>query len=320
VSVRAVASEGPPPPELWASEAAEMVKLDDELLFGVSEFLMPDRQKFAFWALYAWARRADEIVDGPEAIDEEPATIMAALDEFGDTFDKLVAGEPMADPLDQALAWVLKDYSMARAPFDDMLDGMRMDVVKTRYDTFEELERYCYCVAGTVGLMALPVLGVAKGQESEASRCAKDLGIGIQLVNIVRDVGFDASTLSRIYLPQEDMAATGATDADFARDIEPSAEARETIKRVSLKAREYLERGRDGIPYLPMSAVLPVLAIANLFEGIVDALEARDYDSLNAKVRVPTTRKLKLVADAAAATATEQARRWRRDHPRWPLS
>ena len=87
-----------------------------------------------------------------------------------------------------------------------------------------------------------------------------------------------------------------------------------------IQAREYLERGRDGIPYLPMAAVLPVLAIANLFEGIVDALEARDFDSLNAKVKVPTTRKLKLVADAAVATASEQARRWRRDHPRWPLN
>ena len=65
----------------------------------------------------------------------------------------------------------------------------------------------------------------------------KDLGIGIQLVNIVRDVGFDASTLNRIYLPQEDMAVTGATDDDFAKGIQPSQAARETIKRVSLKAR-----------------------------------------------------------------------------------
>ena len=94
---------------------------------------------------------------------------------------------------------MLRDYSMARGPFDDMLDGMRMDVVKTRYQNFEELERYCYCVAGTVGLMALPVLGVAKGQESEASRCAKDLGIGIQ-VSAVGHVRTGLKSLKLIYL------------------------------------------------------------------------------------------------------------------------
>ena len=138
-------------------------------------------------------------MDGPESVGEEPAVITAQLNDFAATFDKLVAGEPTADPLDQALAWVLRDYSMARGPFDDMLDGMRMDVVKTRYQNFEELERYCYCVAGTVGLMALPVLGVAKGQESEASRCAKDLGIGIQ-VSAVGHVRTGLKSLKLIYL------------------------------------------------------------------------------------------------------------------------
>jgi phytoene synthase len=106
-------------------------------------------------------------------------------------------------------------------PFKDMVDGMRMDLVKTRYETFDELYEYCYRVAGTVGLMSVPVMGIQPGREADTEeiyRAALGLGLANQLTNILRDVGED-SYRGRIYVPLEDLRKFNITEAEVMKGL-----------------------------------------------------------------------------------------------------
>ena len=134
--------------------------------------------------------------------------------------DRIWAGTP-DDLFDLAMADTVATYpGLSIQPFRDMIDGMIMDVPglgQERYNTFEDLYVYCYRVAGTVGLMTLPILGTAEGYTAEeATEPAVALGIALQLTNILRDVGEDLER-GRIYLPLDEIAAFGLTEDDIAR-------------------------------------------------------------------------------------------------------
>ena len=171
-----------------------------------------DRQK-AIWAIYLWCRRTDELVDGPNAARITPT----ALDMWEQRLEDVFAGQPY-DVLDAALTDTVRKSPLGIQPFRDMIAGMRDDLVKMSYkvccinpqlllcyvqtngthlcvlQTFDELYLYCYRVAGTVGLMSTPVMGIAEDstlEEPEVYRAALALGIANQLTNILRDVGED---------------------------------------------------------------------------------------------------------------------------------
>ena len=135
-----------------------------------------------------WCRRTDELVDGPNAAH----TSALALDRWESRLDGVFAGRPY-DMLDAALADAVAAFpAVDERPFRDMVQGMRMDLAKSRYATFDELYLYCYRVAGTVGLMTVPVMGVSPGSQADVETVyagALALGVANQLTNILRDVG-----------------------------------------------------------------------------------------------------------------------------------
>jgi phytoene synthase len=169
--------------------------------------LLPAAKRRGTTALYAFCRRADDLVD--DAAD--PAAARAALAGFEREVARGLDGAPVADPIVRALADTVRRFAVPRAAITDILAGVRMDLDRSCYETFAELEEYCRRVATAVGLAAIHVWGF---NDPAAVAAAHDCGLAFQLTNILRDIPEDLAR-GRIYLPAEDFAASGCTSDDL---------------------------------------------------------------------------------------------------------
>ena len=276
-------------PVAEAYEYCRTITAEYAKTFYLGTLLMPMEKRKAIWAIYAWCRNTDELVDGAKAQFTTEETLIDWEKQLEATF----AGKPL-DSTDVALADAVKSYPLDIQPFRDMIAGQQMDLYRNRYQTFEELKLYCYRVAGTVGLMSNAVLGIdQKGSEVPWERQnqpynpekeAVALGIAMQLTNILRDVGEDARR-GRIYLPLEDLAAFDYTEKDLLAGVNDSrwqAMMRFQIKR----ARSYYKQAEKGIRYLIRDSHLPVWASLMLYQGILDSIERNNYDVFNKRAFV----------------------------------
>ncbi|BAW97283.1 phytoene synthase [[Synechococcus] sp. NIES-970] len=263
--------------------------------FYLGTLLMPKEKREAIWAIYVWCRRTDELVDGPEAVNTTPET----LDQWEQDLESVFAGQPIADP-DVALVDSLNRFPLDIQPFRDMIAGQRMDLYRSRYETFEDLELYCYRVAGTVGLMSGAVMGLDQNRSPAPWDCqtqsqtpteeAIALGIANQLTNILRDVGEDRGR-GRIYLPLEDLETFNYSEKElFAGVIDERW--RSLMKFQIQRARHYYEIAERGIRALHPDARWPVWSALMLYQGILDVIEKNDYDVFNRRAYVPTAKKM----------------------------
>ncbi|MBA0777909.1 hypothetical protein Gotri_005858, partial [Gossypium trilobum] len=197
------------------------------------------------------------------------------------------------DMLDAALSDTVCNFPLDTKPFRDMIEGMRMDTRKSRYESFQELYLYCYYVAGTVGLMSVPVMGIAPESSVSAYtiyNAALYLGIGNQLTNILRDVGEDALR-GRVYLPQDELAQFGLTDKDvFSRKVTDAW--RDFMKEQIIRARSFFNLAEEGASQLDKDSRWPVWSSLMLYRKILDAIEDNDYDNLTKRAYVGRTKKL----------------------------
>jgi phytoene synthase len=262
--------------------------------FYLGTLLMSESKRRAIWAIYAWCRRTDELVDGPRARLTTPET----LDRWEHQLESIFAGYPVEDT-DVALVDTLERFSLEIQPFRDMIAGMRMDLSRNRYQTFKDLELYCYRVAGTVGLMSLPVMGVdssaraAPWSTQELSKTAEQaiaLGIANQLTNILRDVGEDASR-GRIYLPLDELALFNYTEEDLLNGV-IDRRWQELMRFQIQRARKFYVEAEKGISALSRDARWPVWSATMLYSQILDAIENNHYDVFQKRAFVPTPRKI----------------------------
>ncbi|XP_031501009.1 phytoene synthase 2, chloroplastic-like [Nymphaea colorata] len=255
--------------------------------FYLGTLLMtPERQR-AVWAIYVWCRRTDELVDGPNASHITPT----ALDRWERRLNDLFMGRPY-DMYDAALADTVLKFPVDIQPFKDMIEGMRMDLSKSRYMNFDELYLYCYYVAGTVGLMSVPVMGIApdsKATTESVYNAALALGIANQLTNILRDVGEDARR-GRIYLPQDELACAGLSDDDiFAGKV--TDKWRNFMKDQIKRARLFFDEAEKGVTELNPASRWPVWASLVLYRQILDSIEANDYNNFTKRAYVSKAKK-----------------------------
>ncbi|CAN0914013.1 Phytoene synthase, chloroplastic [Linum grandiflorum] len=255
--------------------------------FYLGTLLMTPERKKAVWAIYVWCRRTDELVDGPNATHITPK----ALDRWETRLNDLFEGRPY-DMFDAALSDTVSKYPVDIQPFKDMIEGMRMDLRKTRYNNFDELYLYCYYVAGTVGLMSVPVMGI--DPESNAStesvyNAALALGIANQLTNILRDVGEDARR-GRIYLPQDELRKAGLSDEDIFKG-KVTDKWRSFMKGQIKRARMFFDEAEKGVGELNGASRWPVWASLLLYRQILDAIEANDYDNFTKRAYVGKAKK-----------------------------
>lgn len=262
--------------------------------FYLGTLLMPEAKRRAIWAIYAWCRRTDELVDGPGARFTTPET----LDLWEEYLESIFAGEAIEDT-DVAMVDTVKRFSLDIQPFRDMISGQRMDLYRSRYQTFEDLELYCYRVAGTVGLMSLPVMGIAPvvrsspwetSEPTDPSAEAVALGIANQLTNILRDVGEDARR-GRIYLPLEELALFDYTEEDLLNGVVD--ERWQQLMRFQIqRARKFYVKAEKGILALNPDARWPVWSATMLYSQILDAIERNEYDVFRQRAVVPRYRKM----------------------------
>jgi phytoene synthase len=255
--------------------------------FTLASYFLPAEKRRAAFALYAFCRVADDMVDAAGANDV--ATVARQLERYGDELTAALSGRPDT-AIFRELAWVVDRYRVPASVLRELLAGVARDLSPTRYSSWPELAVYCEGVASTVGEMCTHVFGVAggPGTRDAALRYARTLGIALQLTNILRDVGEDAAR-GRCYLPEEDLATFGLTrdevlacDGRLARDDRWRALMRFEIRR----ARALYDAAFPGIALLAPDAQRCASACARGYAGILGAIEANGYDTVSARARL----------------------------------
>jgi phytoene synthase len=250
--------------------------------FYYSFLFLPAERRKAITALYAFCREVDDVVD--ECSDPEIAH--AKLAWWRSEIDSLFAGEPH-HPVTRALAPALKPYGIAARHLHEIIDGMEMDLGMVRFADFAALERYCYLVAGVVGLLAAGIFGY---RDARTLDYAKRLGTAFQLTNIIRDVGEDARR-NRIYLPAEDLQRFGVPAADLLA-AHPSEAFTRLMQFQTGRARELYRAAFDALPAADRRAQRPGLIMAAIYRALLDEIEAEGFQVLTQRTSLTPLRKL----------------------------
>ncbi len=272
--------------------AAERVTADWARSFYFASRFLPDPKRRAVFAIYDYCRHADNLVDGRGS---RPASLARQdLARLAEQVRELHAGGPAPEYRWLALADTLQRFEVPLAPLLELLDGVAEDLEPDAVADFATLYEYCRKVAGGVGLMLGPVLG-ASGGEFEAH--GVDLGIAMQLTNVLRDVAEDLDE-GRLYLPADELAAHGVSRADLERRVMSPALRLFVIEQVR-RARYYFSRGDAVVPLFPTDGSrLTVRLLQRTYAGILDRIEARNFDLFRGRASTSPGRKFLIMARA----------------------
>jgi len=263
--------------------------------FHLASLLMPAGAREPAYAIYAFCRMADDLVDnggdGARAI----ATIRQSL-------DRIYRGQPGDSYVERAFADVVHDYAIPRAVPDALVEGLEWDVEGRSYETLSDLIGYAIRVAGTVGVMMTLIMG---RREPDVLARACDLGVAMQLTNICRDVGEDAGN-GRIYLPLAALRAAGVSPEDLPTMTRCSPALRGVIGTLLAEAERLYARALPGIGALPAGSRAGIAAARQLYREI-GRMVAEGLDPVAERAVVPRTRKLALLGRAAGQSLSAQA-------------
>jgi phytoene synthase len=275
--------------------------------YYLATHLLPPAKRPYVWALYAFARYADEFVDSLDHPDPQ------ALLDWGSAFldglaaDRAASAAPPDDPVSAAMRVTMRRWQIPRAHVEAFLDSMRMDITVAGYATYADLEGYMYGSASVIGLQMLPIL---EPVTPEAAPRARALGEAFQMSNFIRDVGEDLRR-GRVYLPQEDLDLFGVTREVLARGV-VTPSVRELLRFEIERTRALYAFAEPGIDMLHPTSRDCVRTAFTLYAEILDAVEAAHYQVLTQRVSVPLRRRLAVALPAArrAHAARREQRRW----------
>lgn len=259
----------------------QVTRMNSRTFFMASNLLSGQKRQ-AVRALYAFCRTTDDLVDKAQANRDVEGML-------ADWRVRLTAHHPSEyDPIPLAWADTQRRYGIPRGYADQLIDGITRDLHQNRYETFAELTEYCYGVASTVGLMSMHIIGF---YTKAALPYAVKLGIALQLTNILRDVGEDWGA-GRLYLPQEELAAFGLSEADIAAG-RVTDNWREFMSFQIERARRLYEEAQPGIYLLDSDGRFSIAAAAGLYRGILEQIEANDYDVFQRRASLSTWQKVR---------------------------
>ena len=243
-------------------------------------FLPPERRR-AITALYAFCREVDDAVD--EASDAQRAAVKLAW--WRAELANLGAGRPQ-HPVTKALLPFMETFSISTERLGEIIDGMEMDLTQTRYLDWAGLERYCYRVAGVVGILAAGIFGY---RDARTLDYARRLGIAFQLTNIIRDVGEDARK-NRIYVPMDDMQQFGVSAADIlqARETE---QFRDLMAFQADRAKQCYRKALGALPETDRRAQRPGLIMAAIYRALLGEIERERFRVLTSRTSLTPLRK-----------------------------
>ena len=249
--------------------------------FYYSFLFLPPARRRAITALYAFCREVDDVVDETS----EMQVAAAKLAWWRAELANLHAGHPQ-HPVTKALAPHMQAFSISPQRLNEIIDGMEMDLTQTRYLDWPGLERYCYRVAGVVGLLAASIFGYRNPRTLDY---AKDLGIAFQLTNIIRDVGEDARK-NRVYLPMDELKRFNVPAADILNARE-TPEFRQLMQFEAQRARSYYDRAMVALPGEDRRAQRPGLIMAAIYRALLEEIERDGFQVLKARTSLTPLRK-----------------------------
>ena len=258
-------------------------------------------QRIAIYALYSFARQVDDEADSAglsrlHARPQEGGTTSERLDErlavHRERVRACVRGE-FADPVMQVLAHAVARHQIPESELLALIDGVEMDLHRTRYQRWEDLREYCRLVASVVGRMCVRIFGF---DDPAALDRADELGLALQITNILRDVREDAQ-LGRIYIPAEDLARFGVAERDLLQG-RTSAGWHALVAFEILRAQELFERGLRVVDYIPWRAGVCVQTMAGIYHRILDKIGKDPELPLRARASLSRIEKLRVVLES----------------------
>jgi phytoene synthase len=246
--------------------------------FYYSFLVLPPRKRTAMIAVWDFCRAVDDAVDESES----PAAAAREVAAWRCELETVFAGVQPRTWQGRALQPFLREFNLPRAPFDELIDGVAMDLSYARYPTFEALAEYCRRVASAVGLICVEIFGYT---DPRARAYAVNLGMALQITNIIRDVAADLGR-GRVYLPGEDMARFGVSEADLqAGRVTPPVRA--LLEFECRRAREYYQRAAADLPPVDAYSLMAAEIMGGIYFEILQRIERSGYDVFSRRIRVP---------------------------------
>jgi 15-cis-phytoene synthase len=261
--------------------------------------LLPPAKRRALSAVYAFARRIDDIGDGTMPAPDK----LAALAQARDAVQALAGGHPPAtDPVLVALDDACRRFPIPAGAFGEIVDGCVADVQGTCYTTFDELLYYCRCVAGSVGRLTLGVFGAE--DQAKAAPLADALGVALQLTNILRDIREDYEN-GRVYLPAEDLGRFGIElNGQAPRPSQPLANL---IGFEAERARTWYATGLKLLPMLDRRSAASAAAMAGIYRRLLERIAQAPADVLKGRLSLSTGEKITVAVRSLVGTAVRPA-------------
>jgi phytoene synthase len=251
--------------------------------FYYAFLFLPKERREALEAVYAYCRLVDDVVDEEASVEYKREGIARWRDELNAVY----GGGPSTHPVTERLRTAVSRFAIRREDMEAVIDGCAMDVEKSRYATWEELRVYCYRVASAVGLMCIEIFGY----ESTAAReYAINLGIALQLTNILRDVQEDARR-GRIYLPAEDLAGFGVSETDLVSGRRTPGFVR-MMRHQADRARSHYLRARSAISRDERRRLVIAEIMGDIYYQLLLHIEANDFDVFRHRATVRRRRKM----------------------------
>ncbi len=258
-------------------------------------WLFPREQRRALHAIYAFCRIADDLADDAEVAGDRARL----LERWRAVLDEAYLGKAR-HPVGIALGDAAHRFRLRKRHFDDLLHGIESDLERAPIERFEELEHYCYCVASTIGLLIVEVRGL---QDGAIRDYAVNMGIAVQLTNVLRDVGEDAAA-GRIYLAREDLARMGVS-CEALRRRERSEELRLLLALYAERARIRYERADAALAPELRRRLRPVGAIGAIYRDLLETLQMRGFPCLDHSLRLSKRHRLAIAARAWLAAGAQ---------------
>jgi phytoene synthase len=267
--------------------------------FYYSFLVLPSDKRRAIVAVWDFCRAVDDAVD--EAADSNAATAEIARwrGELAAAFE---GGTPRTSQ-GRALAPLIRQFNLPRPAFESLIDGVEMDLGSRRYDTFADLYEYCIRVASAVGLICLEIFGYG---DPRSRQYAVDLGVALQLTNILRDVP-EVLGRGRVYIRLADLRRDGCSVEDLARECAGGGvrapKVKALLRQQAQRAREYYRKAADSLPRADARRLLAAQIMGAIYRGILTRIERSDYDVFSRVVRIPRPRRALIAAVTWARTA-----------------
>ena len=262
--------------------------------FYYSFLVLPPAERRAIIAVFDFCRAVDDAVD----LEPDAERAGLALAKWRAEVSRVFTGHPCETPQGQQLQPFVQPFHLPRAQFDALIDGVAMDVMPRRYPTFADLEPYCHRVASAVGLICAEIFGYS---EPSVLDYARDLGVALQLTNILRDVGVDYKQ-GRMYLPLDDLARFGCTEDELRSEVEhagrgvQSPRVKHVLEHHAARARIFFSRAVRALPKTDVSRFVAAEIMRSIYWSLLQRIEAANYDVFTRVIRVPKPAQARLAA------------------------